>query len=133
MHRRIKVRTGIFFFFFSPFSFLFFPSPKVSEHVPEVIVLGAMQGQCPRGAGLEPGVIHTHIPCRWETDVSSQPLFAQLTVYFHRRTTSIYLSVRSLPDGEHSYTCTQNEGFAKYRNSLRASPLRFYGEIFFFL
>lgn len=124
----LKSVAGIFFF--PPF---FFSSPKVSKHVPVVIVLWAVQGQCPRGAGLEPGTIHTHIPRRWETDVSSKPLFAQLTVYFHRRTMSFDLSVRSLPDNKRCYICAQNKGFAKCRNSLRASPLRFWGEVFFLL
>lgn len=60
-----------------------------------------MQGQCPRGAGPEPDVFHTHIPCWGEADVSSWSVFAQLTVYFHRRTISIHLSIRSLPDDKH--------------------------------
>lgn len=90
----------------------------------------AVQGPCPRGAGLD--MFHTHIPCCWwETDVSLWPIFAQLTVHFHRRTMSIYLSIRSLPDDKHCYIRTQNKGFAKYRNSLRASPLRLCWDFFF--
>lgn len=44
---------------------------------------------------------------------------------------SIYLSLRRLPDDKHCYIRTQNKGFAKYRNSLRASPLRFCWDFFF--
>lgn len=75
--------------FFSPLH----PHHKGLLTLPRGYCSQAMQQQCPRGAGLEPGVIHTHIPRQWETEVSTPPLFARLTVYFPRRTMSSYQSV----------------------------------------
>lgn len=91
--------------FFSPL----LPHHKGLLTLPRGYCFQAMQRQCPRGAGLEPGVIHTHIPRQWETEVSTPPLFARLTVYFPRRTMSSYQSVAVQEDSQMASAVTHSK------------------------